>query len=61
VLIGRGVRDDWYTAEKLAADETRLRAAGVAFRTIRLDSGHEWTPEFNAAAADFLEAIRLRP
>ena len=28
-LIGRGERDDWYTPEKFAADETRLRAAGT--------------------------------
>ena len=54
VLIGRGVRDEWYTAAKQAADEERLRAAGVAVRSVMLNSGHEWTAEFSGIASEFL-------
>ena len=57
VLIGRGVRDEWYSEEKLDADEVRLRAAGVRLRIFRFDGGHEWTEEFADAAARFLGEI----
>jgi predicted esterase len=57
-LIGRGTRDGWYTAEKLAADDSRLRAAGVDLRCVSLDAGHEWPPAFSAAAGEFLDDIR---
>lgn len=56
VLIGRGVRDEWYTAEKLASDERRLRAAGVVVETAVLDAAHDWTPEFAGAGARFIES-----
>lgn len=54
MLIGRGERDDWYTAEKLDADEKRLRAAGVAFSSFAFDGGHEWGAEFSRAAGEHL-------
>lgn len=54
VLIGRGVEDEWYTEDKLAADEARLHAAGVSTQVLRFNGGHEWTDEFAAAAAAFL-------
>jgi predicted esterase len=57
VLIGRGVRDEWYTAEKVAADEQRLRSAGVSLRALVLDGGHEWTRPFTDASADFLRSL----
>ena len=57
VLIGQGARDEWYSAEKRASDETRLRAAGVTVQSIVLDAGHEWTPEFSEACARFLQLI----
>jgi len=59
-LIGRGVSDDWYTAEKLAADQNRLQAAGVALQTVVLDAAHEWTVEFSALCARFLESSLAR-
>src|SRR5262249_3722688 len=46
VLICRGVRDEWYTSEKQAADEQRLRAAGVIVQSVVINAGHEWTAEF---------------
>ena len=54
-LIGRGARDDWYSAEKLASDEQRLRAAGVAVQTVVLDASHQWTPEFGEVCGQFLQ------
>ena len=53
-LIGRGERDDWYTAQKHDGDRDRLAAAGVAVQTVTLAAGHEWTADFGAAAASFL-------
>jgi predicted esterase len=55
VLIGRGSRDEWYTAEKMASDEERLRDAGVRVETLTCDTGHEWTPEFGEASLQFLQ------
>ena len=54
VLIGRGVRDEWYTAAKQAADEERLRAAGVAVHSVTINAAHEWTAEFSEIVSDFL-------
>ena len=53
-LIGRGERDDWYTAQKHDGDRERLLAAGVAVEAVTLPAGHEWTAEFSVAAASFL-------
>jgi predicted esterase len=55
-LLGRGIRDDWYTAEKRDSDVERLREAGVRVETVDLDADHEWTAEFSAAAGRFLRA-----
>jgi predicted esterase len=54
VLIGRGARDEWYTAPKHASDVDRLREAGVAIEAVTVDASHEWTAEFSAAAGRFL-------
>lgn len=56
-LVGRGARDEWYTAEKLAADVGRLREAGVDVSTVTVNAAHEWTAEFSAAAAAFLTRV----
>jgi predicted esterase len=55
VLIGRGGRDTWYTAEKCAQDCQRLQTAGVNVSVVELDADHEWTPEFSREAGSFLE------
>jgi predicted esterase len=57
VLIGSGNKDEWYTAEKVASDERRLRSAGVNLQVCSFDGGHEWTPVFAQAASRFLDAI----
>jgi len=58
VLIGRGVRHEWYTSEKQTADEDRLRTAGVRLQTAVLDAGHEWTIEFSEICSEFLSEAR---
>ena len=57
-LIGRGSRDEWYTATKLDDDTQRLRAASVAVSVVTLDAGHEWTAAFADAAGSFLKRLR---
>jgi predicted esterase len=54
-LLGRGQRDEWYSADLFATDAVRLREAGVDVGTVVLDGGHEWTPAFSAEAGAFLK------
>ena len=54
VLIGAGVRDEWF-GKKVGADVEFLRERGVAHEVVHFDGGHEWTDEFRAAVAAFLE------
>ena len=54
VLIGRGTQDQWYTADKYAADLTTLARLGVSVESCVFDGGHEWGTEFLEAAARFL-------
>ena len=56
-LIGRGSRDEWYTAPKLDEDSQRLRQAGVAVSVVPLDAGHEWTTAFADATGSFLSRL----
>ena len=56
-LIGHGERDEWYTAEKCAADHSRLRSSGTDVVVHEFDGGHEWTADFSRAAADFLRRL----
>ena len=53
VLIGRGVRDEWYSNEKLENDLRFLRTITDVTSCV-YDGGHEWTDEFREAAARFL-------
>jgi len=59
VVLCRGVRDAWYSAEKFAADRRRLGDAGAAVTPVEFDGGHEWSREVIAAASLFL-ADRIR-
>jgi len=45
VLIGRGTREEWYTADKLENDVKRLSEV-TEVSTCIYDGGHEWTREF---------------
>jgi predicted esterase len=59
VLVGRGLRDELYTAEKFAADVAWLRATGVDAVTCEFDGGHEWTDAFCAAASVCLTRLAV--
>jgi predicted esterase len=54
VLLARGDKDDWYTAEKLDADVFALRSRGVPVETLIYPGGHEWTTEIADAASAFI-------
>jgi poly(3-hydroxybutyrate) depolymerase len=57
-LIGRGLRDQWYTSGQLASDVARLREAGIDVADLEFESGHEWSAPFIDAAATFLRRCR---
>ena len=57
VLLIRGATDDWYTATKLDADLSALRARGDDPEAFTHHGGHEWTGEVAAAAGRFLASI----
>jgi predicted esterase len=57
VLIGRGTEDQWYTAEKSAADLAVLRGAGVAVDEHVFEGGHVWAPEFIARSSAFVDDL----
>jgi predicted esterase len=54
ILICRGVRDEWYTAEKFEQDQRRLQNAVVDFTALQFDGGHEWAADAVMAASQFL-------
>ena len=56
MLIGRGTRDEWYTAEKLAADVAYLETV-TSVRTCVFEGGHEWSDAYRTAAAEFLAGV----
>lgn len=56
VLVGRGERDDWYSREKFEKDLKFLNAI-TKVSSLVFDGGHEWTDDFAAAAAEFLQRL----
>jgi predicted esterase len=57
VLLGRGLRDEWYTPEKMASDEQRLRAAGTHVQIVTFEGGHEWTTDFAQSVSRFCQSV----
>ena len=57
VLLCRGRRDEWYTADKFSQDQVRLGAAGVALTPLEFDGAHEWSGAVIEAAARFLDGL----
>jgi poly(3-hydroxybutyrate) depolymerase len=57
-LIGRGVRDEFYTSAQLASDMARLRDAAVDLAPLEFEGGHEWSAPFIDAAGTFLNRCR---
>lgn len=60
VLVARGERDEWFTAEKMRRDLERLQQKGVPARALVFDGGHEWGEAFFPAAGEFLATV-LKP
>ena len=56
VLLGRGTREEWYTADKFEKDLNFLRGV-TSVETCVYDGGHEWTDEFRQAAGRFLASV----
>ena len=61
VLLGRGVKDEWYTEEKAAADLAVLRGAGVRVSECVFDGGHTWDAAFIDQARQFLGSVARYP
>jgi predicted esterase len=59
ILLGRGTRDEWYTAEKHAGDLAVLERQGAEVESCSFDGGHEWAPAFVDAAARFLGRLSI--
>ena len=57
VLIGAGVREQWYTPDKVSADAAFLVSQGVKPEVCRFDGGHEWTDEFRSAVGRWLGTL----
>lgn len=58
VLLGRGTSDEWYSAQKAAADVALLRGAGVTLEECVFDGGHVWDDRFSTAARRFLASVQ---
>jgi len=56
VLVGRGIADEWYGAERMERDIDYLRGA-TDVTVSKFDGGHEWTDDFRSAAGEFLKRI----
>jgi predicted esterase len=57
VLVGRGTQDNFYTADKAAADLAVLNPAGVRVKEHVFEGGHVWAPEFVSRARDFVDEL----
>jgi predicted esterase len=56
-LVARGLRDEWFTREKMEKDLQRVRARGGRVESLEFDGGHEWGPPFFDAAGAFLRGL----
>ena len=56
-LLGRGDRDEFYSAEKAERDLTLLRSAGVRVEEYVFSGGHVWTPAFLERSAQFVDEL----
>lgn len=56
-LIGRGTGEEWYTADKCAADMQVLTTAGVKATEFVFEGGHEWTAAFLERSGQFLDEL----
>jgi predicted esterase len=61
VLLCRGRRDEWYTAETFLQDQRRLRDAGVVLTPLEFEGAHEWSGAVVDSAARFLDDCARQP
>jgi predicted esterase len=61
VCLGRGDHDQWYSPEQFAADQARLRDAGVDLTVLSFAAAHLWTTVFSDAVGSFLHRFTNRP
>lgn len=54
VLVAAGNADHWYTPDKVNADESFLRAHGVAHEILHYQAGHIFTDDVRACIASFV-------
>ena len=57
ILIVRGARDEWLTADKVDPGVAALRARGAAVRAAVVDAAHEWTAAVSVEAGEFLQTL----
>ena len=57
-LIGRGERDNLYTAPQLAKDLAVLEGRGFQPEVVSFAGGHEWGPGFLTAVGHFLGTVQ---
>jgi predicted esterase len=60
-FIARGTSDTWYTDQKFAEDQRRLRESVVSVTGLEFDGGHEWSGAVAAGAAEFLRLFTSVP
>ena len=58
VLIGRGTRDEWYTADKHEKDVDTLNRCAARVDSCVFDGGHEWGAPFYAATGQLLAELQ---
>ena len=59
VLLGRGMEDKWYTAEKAEKDLAVLRPAGAKVSEHVFEGGHVWSPAFISRAGEYMDELLL--
>jgi predicted esterase len=60
VLVTRGQRDEYFTADKMERDLAHLRRVGANVQAVVFEGGHEWTePVFTAGGRLITRAFRL--
>jgi predicted esterase len=60
VMLARGARDEWLTAQTFRGDLNALtsRTPPARVRALEFDGGHEWSEAVAEAIGDFLESIQ---
>ena len=59
VLLAAGEWDEWYTADKLAADQAALAGRGIAAERFVYPGGHEWNGAARARIGTFLADLQV--